>query len=1582
MILFLATEATARVPRFGVPLGQDLQDGPHLVEVAWQPYSDDRKSLDGKAFLVTPNEFEFPECTLKAHGMTMEQAVSAGRKPKDILTRLNDRLRDVDLLVVHDAPAQLGILLAEFHRAGLDTPLAQVPVLCTKHASIGAGLLSANEDSASDVIALYAQLTGRPASSTHRTRTAVQRLVSCFWKLVARDVLTPEQPGPSWEKAGASVGAIDQTSTNEKEAGPDVDSSRDVKERLPSQEAFIIDEVDDTIRSILRTLDDDEADAPMGDAEDEHDEDAGRIGQTEDLGDVKSDSEVDSHPLDAFYQRVGQFYVPELRRTPPPDPVDSSLAVAYNYLCRGYPTRASLQLSEGMLDHYIPEAGATSSEDGPTIRIMIDAVPWEDVDAEALRDALSTPLSADLAKVAGNIGQRPLQLLRLNRSLIHAAHIQIVLVWWLLQQEASMTECDGSQQVRVHLEGLADEIARLICDDLTTLLHQLATLRDGENVSTIQICAVSDPGEADIDIRGPWALPASNASEMAGEPECKTASGTEACASPEAYASSTSSPLRLTLTYPDDIEASDAPQWPKRRVFARRIEYPSIGHVERRQEKDSVFQKFVRTDEARVEALTYFLQNALRKRDFYPGQLPIINRALQGKDVIGLLPTGGGKSLTFQLCGLLQPGTTVIVDPLNSLMKDQYDALCEEGLSASDFINSFYSTDEKTRVREDVVAGRLGFLFIAPERLQMPRYRAMFENSQRNGVRFSCGVVDEAHCVSEWGHDFRHVYLHLASNLQRYCSGSASGSATGDEGDESTACLPLFGLTATASFDVLADVQRELRVGEDAIITLPAEAIDREELHFRILPIDADVGEGLPFYRRERRLGGPKYEAAEKFIRSVPAELHKLNPDSEDHLPPDVDTFFGTDGAGTYPNAGIVFCPTKSPTLANGVLALRNGKKGRRGLVDRIDSLEIVTFFGRQDDDTVKQPVVQKTAKESQDNQRLFLQDRANLMIATKAFGMGIDKPNLRFTLHYSTPGSVENFYQEAGRAGRDGQPALCGILYHPRDIEMNRDFHRNSFKGIAREKEILTELLEEVRYEDRFFLRLVEQKVRDQSDTYVRLNLFPTEGGTDPFLLYVNGKWRDTKADRVCYGCLHLRDLSQFKPRRYPQNADPQTAQNILECVRTVIQEESDTDTYVDFLTRVQAPGILRVLREQENRQTHELRVGFTSNTVQEMTKRLEEIGALKGGKSYEIKDEVVRAAYNFSHSEDEFTGRLHFQYERYFDVRDLERSLSLDEETAAFLRANYLKIRNPNDTERALYRLSILGIIDDYDIDYAASVYNVRFQGKPDSEYRRSLETYFRRYLGEESTNERLRQMEASEIEPPDTDSPITDSMIRRCLWAQTEFVYDEIKQKREQSIKYMDTLCREAIEQGEQHFRDSIVYYFTSKYARDKYLPAALDMGKIESPEIARTYINYVFNPPDEMGGQIDNAKHLRGACARLQTSLRGQNAVLDVLNAFSILVLNSVQYDDNSTNNDSKAVKPSEEALDAYQQGFRSFARKPSVAWTDVLDTIQHFHEHLRKISPDIERSLRPKRNALLVERTAKRLATLNETLDIL
>ena len=208
--------------------------------------------------------------------------------------------------------------------------------------------------------------------------------------------------------------------------------------------------------------------------------------------------------------------------------------------------------------------------------------------------------------------------------------------------------------------------------------------------------------------------------------------------------------------------------------------------------------------EANCSKLRYFLNLIFRKEDFRPGQLPILNRALQLKSVIGLLPTGGGKSLTYQLAAMLQPAVTLVVDPLKGLMKDQYDGLLNIGIDCISYINSDITKSfEEGRRRELALTGsQVQIMFLSPERLSIYRFREVLRSMRESGVYFAYGVIDEVHCVSEWGHDFRLAYLHLGRNLFNYVLPKEV------EGEDNH--ISLFGLTATASFDVLADVQREL----------------------------------------------------------------------------------------------------------------------------------------------------------------------------------------------------------------------------------------------------------------------------------------------------------------------------------------------------------------------------------------------------------------------------------------------------------------------------------------------------------------------------------------------------------------------------------------------------------------------------------------------------------------------------------------------------------------------------------------------------------------------------------------------------
>lgn len=442
--------------------------------------------------------------------------------------------------------------------------------------------------------------------------------------------------------------------------------------------------------------------------------------------------------------------------------------------------------------------------------------------------------------------------------------------------------------------------------------------------------------------------------------------------------------------------------------------------------------------EENVTPLRYFIQLLFRKENFREGQLPIISRALQLKSVIGLLPTGGGKSLTYQIAAMLQPGVTLIIDPLMSLMKDQYDGLLKNGIDFCTFINS--AVQNKAERENMMKDSKLLFVFLSPERLAIFKFRESLRAMADNHVYFSYGVIDEVHCVSEWGHDFRFTYLHLGRNLYQYVLPKQSDY-------EERNHVTLMGLTATASFDVLADVERELSGNNafplDPEATVRYENTNRLELQYRIVKVDDETAHdkwdvysaknmACPevvrdiFYSSLQELQQP--ENVER-IKKRFIERENIEPTSElarnilsRELHVDVNPEW-------YANlhdisSAIIFCPHRQ-----GTLGVHNGTRiGVAGQIKAVLNISDVSEFVGGDNPA------------SQDD---FIQNRTNIMVATKAFGMGIDKPHVRFTLNVNHSGSLEAFVQEAGRAGRDRKMALAVVLYSDRVFNEQDEFTR-----------------------------------------------------------------------------------------------------------------------------------------------------------------------------------------------------------------------------------------------------------------------------------------------------------------------------------------------------------------------------------------------------------------------------------------------------------------------------------------------------------------------------------------------------------
>lgn len=1182
-----------------------------------------------------------------------------------------------------------------------------------------------------------------------------------------------------------------------------------------------------------------------------------------------------------FYDENSYFRLDNFQEFVDFESANPLLKVAWNIINRGEPTRASISLTDYILKTHLLSEYLGINVGKSEIATPINADFFHDLDPNLLLPFLQEFRNNTEADISGRLGSKFLKLYYTLRDFILSAQIQKTILLIMLSDE-NISE--------IKITGIKPDFSAIIIQDINELLSAINALVSNKE-KEVPILKLSDnPGVRIIALNRN-----------------------------DGHSITVLTSIDIPDQYFGDI------------LTDRRIKYNPLGILIEEEIDGKYLQRFEYSSVKQRDALKYFLQNIFRKTSFKPGQESIINRAIQGKDVIGLLPTGGGKSLTFQLCALLHPGVTIVVDPINSLMKDQYDKLVKMGIRKSAFINSFNTKDERQMNIDRLVNKQILVLFVSPERFQIEGFRHVLSNCKNAEVYFSFAVIDEAHCVSEWGHDFRHTYLKLAQNLKRFCK-------------PKNGPLVLFGLTATASFDVLADVQRELEMPENSIISLPAEAIDRRELNFDIVPINCEINEGLKYYQRENKIGEVKHPKLVAELKKIPKKIELLERQFG-YLNPQQSFFSST--SGKYKNAGIIFCPTKSNKLANGVLSISDY------LADQ-DYLQIGTFFGGGDDDTIRDARIENEADRSLANQESFLNDQKNIMIATKAFGMGIDKSNIRFTIHYSFPNSVESFYQEAGRAGRDGLPSICSILFNASDIETNYDFYKNSFRGIDREKQIIDELLEEVRYEDNFNLSVLKQQILEEYPEVSALRLGKDTSGNERYI-YINGPYRANAArnEWITVGKIDLlRDLRSYD--QAIQNFDTHKAQEIIEYFKRKLREHCPHGNYIEWIKQPSSPGIKSLL-DSLSKDQYFLRIGFTNDIVTKMT----EVVIENDYKDFE--EIIIRAAYNFTTDENDFIENIEYQYYKFQKNNGVQyddiQGFCPNDFTREYLLNNYYKIRNSADTQRAIYRMSIVGIIDDYVIDYIGKFIEVRFKVKPEKDYIENFRQYLRRYLGVDSTNLWIEKV--NNISDP--------SILRKVLYVLIEFIEDEIAKKRKRSIDFMKDLCELQIEQGELEFRQRIVTYFTSKYATEKYLPADTEKGTIENADIVEKYINYIFAPPDGLGSQIDNAKHLRGACDNVRINLTGENASIDLLTSFAYFALDA-KSDDTIENATARPLI--KQAIELYRKGFRRLLQIED--WSRCKNLIQLFNNKALDINPVIKPLVQPLTQELLINRTSFRL----------
>lgn len=925
--------------------------------------------------------------------------------------------------------------------------------------------------------------------------------------------------------------------------------------------------------------------------------------------------------------------------------------------------------------------------------------------------------------------------------------------------------------------------------------------------------------------------------------------------------------------------------------------------------------------------LTYFLQNIFRKPAFRTGQLSILSHTLGYKTTIGLLPTGGGKSLTYQLSCILQPGVSVVVAPLVSLMIDQVRSMRDIRIDACDCVNSGMTGAEKNEKLNLLQSGAVLFMILSPERFMIENFRdALQKMTEKNYLHFAYGVIDEVHCVSEWGHDFRTAYLHLGRNMMEYMRTKSGGK------------LPIIGLTATASFDVLADVERELTLGGkleiDSETIVRPESDSRPELTYRVIEVKADfdslkIGDKIPDKNTRKireKVAETKKRYLQELIKKVPFDIDKNNQLEEnkecyikDFKPDD----FFKPIEKTYANAGIIFCPHRT-----GNLGVKENNSVSSSLINN-RLLKIGTFIG---------------GDKPEADMKTFIDNQQNIMVATKAFGMGIDKPNIRFTVNFNHPSSIESFVQEGGRAGRDKKHAISYILYEPTEyIHFSADkienikskientgylekyrgssvlindfhcigkterkteaeinvllqfireqkyienadkevvmwFHNNSFKGVDKEKEILLEMTDNILNVKPTVLKEVQEKLRDalgDEDLYLKID-------SKKNALTICSQEEKNKQ----YGYIFLNTLGYT--HQYANFEIPlcqKVVNELISILRTYEKHQAEDLNKVIEEKDVAQIGIYQAMEKAERGGYVYVTISWENSINQDENKLLtnikreiEQIALRKGWKnvknnfnleSVDNYDSLITRIANSSNDSN---------WERYSN-----------DDVCRKLQRIFLQKRDKADTDKAIYRMCCIGLVEDVTVDYRTEMYELKVRNRTDEEFRKCMLEFFRKYYSLERAKEKVTEI----------DSAKGRNYLDKCLGYLTDFIYANLEKKRYRAIEDMRIACEDSISErnktgNDEWLKEFIHLYFNSKYARKGYtvdgenysLSEDTDEQGREDFAVVNKYIEIIEK--DSSGTEVDNVKHLYGA-TRLTLRAHPDNAALQLLLCYCICFL---------------------------------------------------------------------------------------------
>ena len=782
------------------------------------------------------------------------------------------------------------------------------------------------------------------------------------------------------------------------------------------------------------------------------------------------------------------------------------------------------------------------------------------------------------------------------------------------------------------------------------------------------------------------------------------------------------------------------------------------------------------------DSLKFFLYDVFRKENFRPKQMDIIGAALKRTNVIGLLPTGSGKTLTYQMSILLQPGIGLIIAPLVSLMMDQVGNLQRlYNIDACATINGTVSGADKRLLLKQLAEGEFLFMYIAPERLQIKSFKELYSQ-----LRVSTLVMDEAHCVSQWGHDFRTAYLRVGETMER--------------------CMKDYitmALTGTASCNVITDIKRELSMSKNVSIVTPND-FHRQELHFKVLhqPTDKSL---------EDRIANGDVEEAIKAAIEYEAQQESM----KDLETGESSDFFRRDEKGCYVNSGLVFCPFA-----------KKEKESTETIYHRLESehSDLVGMYHGQLDDKIKSNA-----------QSSFIENHKGLLVATKAFGMGIDKPNIRFTVHTTVPDSIEAFYQEAGRAGRDRRDAVNIIIAPPQSIEYEDIQDKSIYdffldQSFPDEETFVNQMdnllgTSYVKSDEMKLTLLKELQDRELTSNEVDMDIDANgcvvlkilrgnvrenynvgfEDGKIKFSPVYRYKGKDgANSERVLYNLYrdniqnHVKEQMEQNQKLNAQNMymsfaleKKDTLESIYDILRRIKGEER-VDCYIGLDKSFLANWVMNILRHIIGEKKKHSKGMSSIYLTKDMWKRVDVQRKAAEKKKWQYNPEDFYALYADICSKNKLT------------VLDTKDYKEMAEKQRPMWKGAFKDIQ-----DKALYYLGVLGIYEDFERSYGPDY--VKITLKPvDVE---DIKEHIKKFIGSYETSDYVkRAVNLDDFDKIDDPGELVFEAAKYII----NYSYDKIKSYRLIQSEVMYRCIQANNPKDESVFTDAIYKYFESKYS----------------------------------------------------------------------------------------------------------------------------------------------------------------------